>query len=394
MSAVGPEFYHFIKKLEDNGDKLPPPTLSLIQQPLEFEFNNSTCYICNGYYGPSFGEPVCATCHAFLFPDFPSYLPNSHFASEKTDDGDSGNDEPSDLNYSSERRLNQVQFPSWFYRNSTDNETSPEDEASRASNSGPGASSSSNEDPPRPNPINMDVIVGQGPPMPAPNLARSLQALSTPRMPDNLEPGLVEQLPSEVLLCIFSYLDDLSLCACAAVCARWGRLVEARVPPLRWAAFANKRFPLYKPMQPHVDWHKKYRALVESSFCRNCLVQMCAQAQPAGEESHWRRNRLRIELKMLRNDPPEGIAATPLDPVCCHWQASVTGPAGSPYEGGAFYLYIQVPYTIVSSTTPVEGIAVTPLDPVCGHWQASVTGPAGSPYEGGAFYLYIQVPYT
>ncbi|CAG9123765.1 unnamed protein product [Plutella xylostella] len=48
---------------------------------------------------------------------------------------------------------------------------------------------------------------------------------------------------------------------------------------------------------------------------------------------------------MVHNAPPEGIAATPLDPVCCHWQASVTGPAGSPYEGGAFYLYIQVPYT-------------------------------------------------
>ena len=34
-----------------------------------FSFQNSACYICNGYYGPCFGEPVCATCHAFLFPD-------------------------------------------------------------------------------------------------------------------------------------------------------------------------------------------------------------------------------------------------------------------------------------------------------------------------------------
>ncbi|CAH2209032.1 jg20319, partial [Pararge aegeria aegeria] len=49
--------------------------------------------------------------------------------------------------------------------------------------------------------------------------------------------------------------------------------------------------------------------------------------------------------QMLRNDPPEGIAATPLDLKGCHWQASVTGPVGSPYEGGVFYLYIQVPYS-------------------------------------------------
>ena len=27
----------------------------------------SSCSTCNGYYGPSFGQPVCATCHAFLY---------------------------------------------------------------------------------------------------------------------------------------------------------------------------------------------------------------------------------------------------------------------------------------------------------------------------------------
>lgn len=78
---------------------------------------NSTCHVCNGYYGPSFGEPVCVTCHAFLFPDFPSYLPSSYFYSEKTDDGDSGNDEPSDLNYSAERKINRAcaSVPSWWH---------------------------------------------------------------------------------------------------------------------------------------------------------------------------------------------------------------------------------------------------------------------------------------
>lgn len=472
MFAMDQEFFQFIKKLEENGDKLTSTTP--IEQPLDFEYNNSTCSVCNGYYGPSFGEPVCVTCHAFLFPDFPSYLPTSFFCSEKTDDGDSGNDEPSDLNFSSERKVNRCPLPAWwYYRSSLDSETSPEDEASRASNSGAGASStgnggsgsnsvgavslasstagsslnvgavsagiggvtacgrsissgtgngslanalsgcsrnvsvnsapgnvsaesgrnvssasasggtngSSNRTPVpviisastgngqlnnRTNvnlgsnasssgvgstaPIaarsdfSIEEHAGLGPPSPSPSLARSLQALSTPRPPDNLAPGLVEQLPSEVLLCIFSYLDDLSLCACACVCARWWRLVRARVAPPRWAAFTARRFPLYRSLLANIDWHKKYQSLVESCFCRNCLVQMCVQAQPAGDENAWRRNRLRIEVKMLRNDPPEGIAATPLDPKCCHWQASVTGPVGSPYEGGIFYLYIQVPY--------------------------------------------------
>lgn len=85
-------------------------------QVVYFLFKNSTCRFCNGYYGPSFGEPVCVTCHAFLFPNFPSFCPNSYYYSEKTDDGDSGNDEPSDLNFSSDRRVNRVcMVPSWWY---------------------------------------------------------------------------------------------------------------------------------------------------------------------------------------------------------------------------------------------------------------------------------------
>lgn len=42
------------------------------------------------------------------------------------------------------------------------------------------------------------TVPDDGQPRPLPSsLARSLAALSTPRLPDNLAPGLVEQLPSE-----------------------------------------------------------------------------------------------------------------------------------------------------------------------------------------------------
>lgn len=66
--------------------------------------------------------------------------------------------------------------------------------------------------------------------------------------------------------------------------------------------------------------------------------------QPSLGENSWRTNRLRSELKSLKSDPPEGIEATPLDELCCHWQASITGPVGSPYQGGTFLLYLQIPY--------------------------------------------------
>lgn len=67
------------------------------------------------------------------------------------------------------------------------------------------------------------------------------------------------------------------------------------------------------------------------------------QSTPPIEENSWRHRRLRSELKTLKSDPPEGIRAEPLDRHCCHWQASITGPQGSPYEGGLFLLYLQIP---------------------------------------------------
>lgn len=57
----------------------------------------------------------------------------------------------------------------------------------------------------------------------------------------------------------------------------------------------------------------------------------------------WRHKRLLLELKALQQDPPEGINAKPVDSSCYYWQASITGPQGSPYEGGIFYLFIQIP---------------------------------------------------
>lgn len=84
--------------------------------------------------------------------------------------------------------------------------------------------------------------------------------------------------------------------------------------------------------------------MMTSSFCMKCVKQMAAQELPVNfEENVWRRNRLRTEMKAMRNDPVDGIETIPLDTSCCHWQATIEGPTGSPYEGGLFFLYIQVP---------------------------------------------------
>ena len=77
---------------------------------------------------------------------------------QKTDDGDSGNDEPTDLYYGLERRQSQQQH----------------------------------QPPPPPPPPQPPVAP------PRPNcLTERLEMLSSPREPDDLTPGVVECLPPE-----------------------------------------------------------------------------------------------------------------------------------------------------------------------------------------------------
>lgn len=144
---------------------------------------------------------------------------------------------------------------------------------------------------------------------------------------------------------MFSHLDDVSLWCSANVCRRWFNLLLTHVTQAQWQQHVKLRWPLYKPKAVVQDWYKVYDHLASSSPCKTCLSQTSIRTRSLKmEENSWRRNRLRMELKNLRIDPPEGIEATPLDQMCCHWQATITGPTGSPYEGGLFYLYLQVPY--------------------------------------------------
>lgn len=277
-----------------------------------FEYDHVSCYLCNGYYGPCFGEPVCATCHAFVFPEDLYYTVIVPILSLKTEDGDSGNDEPTDLYYFLDRRQSQQQAP----------------------NVPQVAQSASDERRPVPSP-RQNI------------LAQRLEILSHSCEPFDMtpSPGVLECLPPEVLLVVFSYLDDLSLWSVGKVCKRWERLVQTHVSEAQWREYTRLKWPLFKPLFICNNWFKIYSSLTESVPCLSCLQHMSLQLQPPGEENSWRRNRLRNELKSLRTDPPEGIEAIPLDQKCCHWQATITGPVGSPYEGGLFYLYLQVPYT-------------------------------------------------
>ena len=73
------------------------------------------------------------------------------------------------------------------------------------------------------------------------------------------------------------------------------------------------------------------------------LIGSLFQNSPPICEAAWKHRRLASELRSLQKEPPEGIQAVPLDRDCRFFQALIVGPKGSPYEGGRFYLYLQIP---------------------------------------------------
>nr|CAD7608046.1 unnamed protein product [Timema genevievae] len=144
-------------------------------------------------------------------------------AREKTDDGDSGNDEPTDY-YGLERRQSQQQIPA--------------------------------APPPQRPPV---PPVASSPPLD--RVAEQLDLLSSPREPDDIVPGLVECLPPEVLLVVFSNLDDISLWSVGNVCKRWRQMLHTYVTPEQWRLYTNKRWPLFRPLCIMQDWFKVYTKL-------------------------------------------------------------------------------------------------------------------------------------
>lgn len=71
------------------------------------------------------------------------------------------------------------------------------------------------------------------------------------------KPGnTIAALPVEVLLVIFSYLDDISLCHVGEVCKQWKNILEVHTPQALWQRYTRTRWPLYHQITNTTNWFK------------------------------------------------------------------------------------------------------------------------------------------
>lgn len=327
--------------------------------------NSSTCWVCNGYYGPNFGEPLCGTCHAFLYNTEPA----EELETTISDDEDSGNDEPpfkdkteeNDDDDEAEDEVDEVE------EDRDVNEVDDDEDAVDVVDEDVELEVDNDM-------IELPVAEVQGLPLdveiperplppalpmerPRPSAPRSLpqlmELLSEARANANemavgavtatIRPNNIVSLPVEILVIIFSYLDDMSMWKASEVCKQWHNIIAQNTSQQMWRKYFKERWPLFQNLVDVQDWMKLYGSLMSSCFCRTCLLQMALKTPPRGQQNAIRANFLRNDFSLLNSYATEGIEAIPLDKQNTYWQASILGPPGSPYEGGKFFILIFFP---------------------------------------------------
>ncbi|EDW04180.1 uncharacterized protein LOC6561817 [Drosophila grimshawi] len=350
-----------------------------------FSYSNShACWVCNGYYGPNFGEPVCGACHAFLY----NAQRAEELLTELSDDEDSGNDEPpfkdKQEDDETENDADIMGFedledaaPAGDQQQQVNNEPAPEDDELQQQQA---------EQLPLPVPLEpplepVPLPVRRGSPehdfeheravnpfvLPI-KRPRPAAPLALPHYMLELADGraraheydagggrsnsnsrgnrqcITRLIPVEVMLQIFGYLDDMSLWMASEVCKQWHEIIVKNTAQSMWRAYLKQRWPLFECLVAEPDWYRLYGALMSSCFCRTCLIELGSQSPPAAEQRNvMRSNFLRGEANLLNSYGTEGISAIPMDRQNNYWQATILGPPGSPYEGGKFFLFIYFP---------------------------------------------------
>ncbi|EDW77803.1 uncharacterized protein Dwil_GK24680 [Drosophila willistoni] len=361
-----------MENIEDNG-KDKEEQLQQLAEPT-FSFSNSNqCWVCNGYYGPNFGEPLCGACHAFLY----NAQRAEELLTELSDDEDSGNDEPP-FKDKQEDDETENDADIMGFEEDLEDAIPPEVIEELEPEPVPPQQLEQNQQPPSPPqaiPVDAEEVdaPAENPFLLPIKRPRPMAPLALPHFMNELADGrhraheypnggggvgggastsksITGLIPVEVMLKIFAYLDDMSLWVASEVCKHWHDIIGKNTSQTMWKTYIKQRWPLFECLTDNPDWCKLYGSLMSSCFCRTCLIEMGGRGQPGGAGVDlpegilmMRNSFLKGEANLLNSYESEGISAIPLDRQNNYWQATILGPPGSPYEGGKFFLFIFFP---------------------------------------------------
>lgn len=187
---------------------------------------------------------MCGTCHSFLFAVDGEEQRQTEIPE---DDEDSGNDEPpyaagvnpshSNANVANAGLGEAVGADENMEEDDEDDNEVPEDMIEIEANV----------------PVPNELPLVRPRPSPPRNMLQYLDLLSTPRVNDRNDPILFG-LCTEVLLNIFSYLDEFSLASVSRVCGRWRNIVQMYTNDQMWCQYTKKRFPLFQEIARIPNW--------------------------------------------------------------------------------------------------------------------------------------------
>lgn len=140
------------------------------------------------------------------------------------------------------------------------------------------------------------------------DVAEFVDLLSRPRAEERavIKNEIVENLPVEILLKIFSYLDDISLYVSSEVCKKWKKILCRNIPQAFWKRVTKERFPLFQQISNVSNWMNMYCTLMKTCFCRICIVQMANKTPITGGVNHLRARRLRNDIRSIAQEGSTG----------------------------------------------------------------------------------------